>query len=120
MDIGLASKENFIEEVNRANVVYLSGGKTLKLLNALKEYPSFNEAISGKVVAGESAGMNVLSKYFYSRTEGGVFEGLGLVSVRVCPHYGGNPKVIEELNKYSKDLELVLLRDYETKIFFIK
>jgi peptidase E len=115
----LASKENFQNKVNQSDVIYLRGGNTIKLLDALKQYPNFVNGIKDKTVAGSSAGAYVLSKYFFSPSEGGVFEGLGAVPVRINCHYGGSEKVVEELDKYPKNLDLVLLKDSETKVIFV-
>lgn len=113
LSIRLATQENFINEIKDADILYLGGGKSLRLLNLLKSYPDFKNAIKGKVVAGESAGANVLSKYFYSKTEGGVFEGLGVVPIRFCPHFDHRPEAVDALSKYSPELPEVLLNEYE-------
>lgn len=117
-----ASKDNFMEEVEKADVLYMRGGKTEKLLNVLKQHPDFGQAIVGKVVAGSSAGAYILAKYYHSVSRGGVHEGLGLLPVRVVCHYKSSrfekiddPIVLME--RYPSDLELVVLKDYEWKVF---
>src|ERR1035438_4036760 len=71
----VATRAGFVAEATNADIIYLRGGKTLQLLHCLQQYGDLKEVFSNKVVAGESAGANVLSALFYSKTEGGVFSG---------------------------------------------
>ena len=57
----------------------------------------------------------MLSAYFYSKTAGGLFSGLGLVPVKIICHYIGVNK--EKLDGAPSNLETLLLKDYEYKIF---
>jgi len=111
----IATTDNFLNQLEQTDIVYLRGGKTLQLLKTLKTFPEFVPLCEGKVIAGESAGTYVLSSYFYSKTEGGVFKRLGLVPVKAICHYIGENR--EKLDKCPKNLELLLLKDYEFKVF---
>ena len=113
----IASENDFIEQIKQSDVVYLHGGQTMKLLETLKKYPDFQDTIKGKIIAGESAGAYVLSSCFYSKTEGGIFKGLGFVPVKTICHYAGenNEKLIECPN----GLDELLLKDYEYKVFIL-
>lgn len=113
----IAQEEVFLEQVARADVIYLSGGKTSKLLHKLKKFPEFKEMLKNKTVVGDSAGAYVLSSCFYSKTEGGVFKGLELVPVRTICHYIGINE--EKLDKYLPQLERLLLSDHQYKVFHI-
>lgn len=66
-------------------------------------------------MAGESAGAYVLSSCFYSKTEGGVFNGLGLVPVKTICHYVGLNK--EKLDECQIKAKTLLLADYKYKVF---
>lgn len=112
----IATIENFLKQLKKADIVYLHGGQTLKLLETLKDYLDLAELLKGKIVAGESAGAYVLSACFYSKTEGEIFKGLGFVPVKTICHYIGKNK--EKLNKCPKELETLLLKDYQFKVFF--
>lgn len=121
-DFLLASQDEFLEQVKRADVIYMRGGDTDKLLAALKQYPDLARAIQGKVVVGSSAGAYAISTYYYSGSKGGVYEGLGLLPIRVTCHYESklmereaDREGIATLEKYPHNLELVALRDYEWK-----
>jgi len=112
----IAEKEKFRAQVREADIVYLHGGRNLRLLKFLKAQENIKELFSGKIVAGESAGAYVLSTCFYSKSEGGVFEGLGLVPVKTICHYIGENK--EKLEECPEELETLLLPDYEYKVFW--
>ena len=117
LNFKIAEKKNFIKQIKESDVIYLHGGKTSKLLKALKKYNNFSEVIKGKIIAGESAGAYVLSSYFYSKSERGYFEGLKLLPVKIICHYVGENR--EQLNKCSFDYKELLLRDFKFKAFKI-
>jgi len=111
----IANKESFLEQIKSSDVIYFHGGKTLKLLEALKEFPDFRNLFDGKIVAGESAGANVWGRYFYSPSADSIGEGLGYLPIKIIPHY------IEQyegkLDGVGKDLAELDLSEYEYKVF---
>ncbi len=62
--IVLASMGEFINQLKKADAVYIDGGNADKLMKTLKQFPDFGELVKGKVIAGSSAGAYVLSKYY--------------------------------------------------------
>jgi peptidase E len=115
LDFIIADEDKFIEQVKEADIVYLHGGKTLKLLEALKKYDNLKELLRDKIVAGESAGAYVLSTCFYTKSEGNLFQGLGFAPVKTICHYEGKNQ--EKLKECPGELEELLLSDYEYKVF---
>ena len=121
----LAEEENFIEQVKNADALFLRGGDTDKLKNTIKKYKEFPKAIEGKVVAGSSAGAYLFSTFHGSASFGGVHEGLGILPIRLICHYKSQSgifdhvgeKELEEIKKYPDHLELVVLKDFESKVF---
>ncbi len=111
----IAQKENLEEQIKKSHVIYIQGGKTLKLLEVLKGCPNLGHLFEGKVVAGDSAGAYVLSTYFYSKSEGGVFEGLGFVPAKTICHYIGENA--ERLSDCPGNLDTVLLADFQYKVY---
>ena len=91
----------------------LHGGHSGLLLEALKEYPNLKQASRGKIIAGDSAGANVLAEVFYSKTIG-ISEGLGLIPIKLISHYVEENK--DKLNQIKPDLETVFLPEYQTKV----
>lgn len=121
-----ATKENFIEEIKQSDVIYIRGGDTQKLKLTLDRYPEFVNAIKGKVVSGSSAGAYILSSFYFTNTESVVKDGYGCVPIRTVCHYKSNKHPVAgdvdpvlEMEKFNNKLELVLLKDYEWKIFNI-
>ncbi len=111
----IANNESFLGQIKLADVIYFHGGRTLKLLEALKEFPNFQSSFDGKTIAGESAGANVWARYFYSPNADSVGEGLGFLPLKIIPHYTDQYK--GKLDGVGKDLEELDLPEYEYQIF---
>lgn len=111
----VANEQSFTREIEQADIVYFQGGKTLKLLEALKKFPNLKDSLGGKIVAGESAGANVFGEFFYSPSADKVDEGLGFLPVKIIPHYSDEFK--GKLDNVGDNLDLLLLKEYEFKIF---
>jgi peptidase E len=112
--IYVANREDFIDQIKGSDVIYFHGGVSLKLLEALRQYPELELAIQGKIVAGESAGANVWCKYFYSRKSDTVSEGLSILPIKLIPHY--QEEFAHKLDNVVTDLELVCLPEYQHKV----
>lgn len=110
----VATEAQFEEQIQNADVIYLHGGHTGKLLETLKKFPSFKTLISGKIVAGDSAGTNVLCSVFYSLRMAVVGEGLGIIPIKVLSHYGEINK--DKFDGIRPDLETLHLPEYQFKV----
>lgn len=113
----IANHEELEEQISRSDVIYIRGGTTSLLLDEIARHPKFTDLIKGKVVAGESAGTYLLSDYFYSKSEGGVFRGLAILPVKTICHFEGKNE--EQLDKCPANLEKLLLKSYEHKVYFV-
>lgn len=116
------TKEGFPAQIEQANAVYFRGGSTEKLLEALRTYPDLKTLLEGKTVAGSSAGAYMLSAYCAAHSTSEARQGLGILPLRVICHDGStelppNPKSVAELRERGKNLELVVLKDFEWRIF---
>jgi peptidase E len=111
-----ATEELFPEQANTADVIYLHGGHSKKLLDALEQFPGLKKAFAGKIVAGDSAGANVLAAAFYSKSIG-VQEGLGIIPIKIISHYLEENK--NKLADIKPDLETLFLPEFELKTFII-
>ena len=87
LNIKMATKYRFLEEIDWADVVYMRGGDTQKLIDTLTKYPELENRIKGKVVVGSSAGAYAISTYYYSNSSGKIQKGLGFTPLRVVCHY---------------------------------
>lgn len=122
LDVVLADKERFVEQIRSADAIYIRGGDTEKLLDTIKQYPTFVQSIQGKVISGSSAGAQLLSRYYSSSSEGGIHEGLGVLPIRIVCHYQSDLLPSKEdplklFENYQQELELIVLKDYEWKVF---
>lgn len=119
LELKIASKENFIEELRWADGVYFRGGDTNMLLGAVKKYPEFKEELLKKdLVFGSSAGVYFLSNYSFSGSREVIYKGLGILPIKANCHYEDSKKEkIKILDKYPG--ELLLLREGEYKIIEI-
>ncbi|OGG69897.1 hypothetical protein A3I99_00850 [Candidatus Kaiserbacteria bacterium RIFCSPLOWO2_02_FULL_45_11b] len=117
-----ATKEDFVTQIKAADAVYISGGSTNKLLEVLRSYEVLQPLLEGKTVAGSSAGAYAIAKLGASHSEDVMREGMGWAPLRVICHYESSelppaPGAVQLLLQSSLDLELVILRDCECKVF---
>jgi len=122
LEFVLATKEGLVDEVKRADAVYLHGGSTNKLLAVLRTYPDLRPFIEGKTIAGSSAGAYAIARFGASHSANELREGMGWAPLRVVCHYESlelppHPDAVSLLTRTAEDLELVLLRDCEWKVF---
>lgn len=83
-----ASKTNFLDEIERADVVYFHGGHTSLLLTAMQAYGDLKDSFEGKIIIGSSAGVNYISNYGFSPRSAETSHGAGLVDVSTIVHFG--------------------------------
>lgn len=110
-----ASENDFVDQVRNSDVIYLHGGQTGKILETLKKYPDLKREFKGKIIAGDSAGANVLAAVFYSKTLG-VSEGLGILPLKVICHYQEELK--DKLQDLRPELETIFLPEYQYKVIY--
>lgn len=114
----IAEEDTFLNQIKKADIVYFGGRTTVKLLETLKKYHNLEKYFLGKVIAGESAGSNFLCTYCYSKSGGGVVRCLGILPLKMIPHYEDkNKKYKKELENIGKDVEFLALSNYQFKVF---
>jgi dipeptidase E len=99
-------------KIKDADIIYICGGDSVKLINDIKEYKidkllldAYN---NGTVLAGMSAGAILLSNKGFSdsliaRGESDKYEfvnGLNFIDINFCPHYNADPKKTTDLEEY--------------------
>lgn len=114
----IAREDTFEEQVVSADIIYLHGGTTLKLITALKKFPNLKELFKGKIIAGESAGANVLGRFCYSPHANDVIECLGILSLKIIPHFCEEYR--DKVDGVGNGLETLLLPEYEFKVFTVE
>ena len=111
-----ATEKDFMQQINAADVIYFQGGSSSKLLNVLKKYPDLEQSLKGKIIGGDSGGGNVLCKFFYSSKTDTINEGLGILPLKMIPHF--KEEYRNKLDSVSPELESVLLSEYTYKVFY--
>ena len=99
-------------KIKDADIIYICGGDSVKLINDIKEYKidkllleAYN---NGTVLAGMSAGAILLSNKGFSdsliiRGESDKYEflnGLNFIDINFCPHYNTDPKKTTDLEEF--------------------
>ena len=105
----LATQDDFADQVAWANVVFMHGGRTEKLLEALPNFVEVKELLRGKVYIGSSAGANYVAENFLSQ-DNGVQRGSGLLPINTAVHYdSGNwqSRSAEDADALEKNLPSV-------------
>lgn len=101
-----------VNKIENADIIYICGGDTVKLLTDIKEY-KIDELLleaynKGTVLAGMSAGAILLSQKGFSdsliaRGESDKYEfieGLNFVNLSFCPHYHSSIEKTKDLEEY--------------------
>lgn len=110
----VASLAAFADDCAWADAIYLHGGKTEKLMESLSKYSNIRQILSGRTIAGDSAGANVLARVFYSKDSKVIGRGLGILPLKIVVHYeDGTPN---PLINVEPELETLLLHEYEFKV----
>ncbi len=114
IEIKVATEEGFLKQLEWANVMYFHGGVSLKLLDTLRQFPNIETYLPDKTVAGESAGANVWARYFYSPKADSVSEGLGILPIKIIPHF--KEEYRGKLNNVGVEIEELQLPEYTFRV----
>lgn len=114
--IKVADEDKFLEQIKWADIIYLHGGSPTEKLEIFKKYDGLEELFKGKTIAGESAGAYVLATYIYSNFKKRVFQGLGILPLKLICHYNSGDEI--HLKNAPEDLETLLLEEYQYKVFY--
>lgn len=117
----LADPKKFIEQVKASDVIFLRGGETERLINVLNKRGDWIKELDGKVLAGTSAGGDVISKYSYNLDTNKIIDCLGLLPVKFIPHWCSDynapnidwDKALQELKNYKENLPIYTLKEGE-------
>lgn len=120
--IELAFPGTFIEQVKNNNVIIIHGGDDVLALHYLSNY-NLPSIWQDKVIAGSSAGSDVLVKHFWTCDWRQVKDGLGILPIKFIPHYRSDygqddprgpinwDQAYEELLGYGEDLPIKALEE---------
>lgn len=116
----VARPETLEKQLRKAHVMYMRGGNTKKLIAKLSLAPNFNKLIQNKTIAGSSAGVYVLSKYYWSNDRRKIENGLGILDIKAYCHYKPtDTNIINRLLAYKEKMPLLVLPNYKWVIFYL-
>lgn len=124
MAFELAEYENFIDQVGRADIIYLRGGSSEELVRALEEKAEWKKYLEGKTIAGSSAGADALSTFYFGLHDSKIRKGVGLALVKVIPHFKSDyhgwefnwDGALQELKDFGDELPVFALGEGEFKV----
>lgn len=89
--VALAQHDLLLDQIASHTIIYLGGGNTPQLYKAFADYskdPGFwRERFAGKVIAGSSAGVNLLTAMSYNVDHHILQYGLGIIQQASLVHY---------------------------------
>lgn len=95
------------EDIKDSDAIYICGGDTPKLVDVMKKVSDLKNLLKNKTVAGSSAGVYVLAKYYYSKDLSQIGKGLGILPIKAfCHYFETDGKEVKELENYKEKLDL--------------
>lgn len=83
----LAFPDTFEEQVAQNDIVYIHGGDDDLTDYRFSKFSDLTKILKDKVVAGSSAGSDVLVKYYWTCDWRQLRDGLGIVPIKFLPHF---------------------------------
>ncbi len=109
--------EYLVEEISKADVVFINGGYKGHLKDTLLAIgvERFRQLVEDKTLVGISAGANMLTKYYYSMASGGIWEGIGLLRIKLLTHSNDEeaPGRLSLLRSYKEQLPVITVAEEE-------
>lgn len=124
----LAFPDSFVDQIKNSDAIVIYGGDDNLLLFYFKNY-DLPAVWQGKVVAGSSAGSDILVKYFWTCDWRQTKEGLGILPIKFIPEYKSeygkdDPRgpidwevAYDELKNYKEDLPIHALKEGDYIVF---
>ncbi len=122
LEFDIADPKKFRKQLQWCSAMYMMGGDTSLLMSLLLPTKNLRELFSEKIIAGSSAGANVLSNYYWSNQHSKIMEGLGILDIKVKAHFHAESKkereVLEKLLAHKEDLPLITLPEYYSVVVY--
>ncbi|MFC1788091.1 Type 1 glutamine amidotransferase-like domain-containing protein [Patescibacteria group bacterium] len=104
-------------QIISADTIYIRGGSFNSCPKELfEQIPDVKQLLNDKIVAGSSAGANVIAKYYHSLSLSKVGKGTGWLPIKVLSHTNiKTAEQIRELEEFGEQLPVVELNETEFK-----
>lgn len=117
LEVANPDPKSFEEQVKKSDIIFVRGGNTKLLMDAIQHTPNFGQLLKDKVYFGSSAGAYLVSKYYYSNDRHQIEEGLGILPIKCFAHWDeSQQKSLKELKMYGEELPVTLLKEGEYKV----
>jgi peptidase E len=101
ISIAIPNKKTLKNQLSNADIIFFSGGSELNLKALFKKETL---PIAEKIFIGISAGVNFLSKFYFSNDRGRIETGLGVLPISTICHFSteknNKAKLLSEGRKY--------------------
>jgi len=115
----IADPQKFIDQLKKCNIMYMRGGDSAKLIKMMSPFSDLKELFKNKVIVGSSAGVYVMTRYYWENDTGILGEGLGILNFKVYCHYNPNDiNIVNKLQEYKENLPLLTLPNCKWVIFY--
>lgn len=119
LEFEIAHPKQLTEQLSHSDVMYMRGGETNWLKEKLLETPNLAKLFEGKTIAGSSAGVYVLSKYYCRNDTDKLCDGLGIINLKAYCHYKPeDEEIINKLSAYREKLPLLVLPNHKWVVFY--
>lgn len=119
LEFEIAKPKKLAEQLKRAYAMYIRGGETTWLTKKMSQTSNLEKLFEGKTIAGSSAGVYVLSKYYWGNDSKKLGRGLGILNLKAFCHYTPNDmKIVKKLLNYKEKLPLLTLPNYKWVVLY--
>jgi hypothetical protein len=123
--IKLALPDKFIEQIRNSDVIFLQGGIPYQFYSTLENNNDWIKEIKNKTLVGTSGGADIISKYYGVGKIMKINEGLGILPIKLIPHWKSDygkglnidwDKLLQELKDHGEELPVYTLAEGEFKV----
>lgn len=119
LEFEIAEPESLAEQLKKAFVMFVRGGASRQLTDKLLLTPNLMECFKNKVIAGSSAGVYALVKYYWENDNSKIGEGLGILNFKAFCHYTPEQTdIVQKLINYKEDLPLLTLPNHKWIVLY--
>lgn len=124
VEVELAEPSKFIEQAKDCDIIFFQGGVPRTMISLLDSAGEWKNSLKGKVVVGSSGGADALCKYYGVGKTMNIGEGLGILPIKIIPHwksksnYAKNLSIdweglYKKLKSHKEDLEVFTIKEGE-------
>ena len=120
VEMELATSEKFLEQIKHSDVIFFQGGIPKVFMAVLQTVGDWQKWLEGKVIVASSGSADTFCKYYGVGKTGNIGEGLGILPVKIIPHWQSDYEVninwdelLQKLKSYKEDLTVFTIKEGE-------